>query len=61
MLALEWGAHRPRRVLLFKPRLEIPRLYTEISNYKRGRALLTEILLPRIARRGTVCLLSTRG
>ena len=26
-----------------------------------GGVLLTEILLPRIARRGTVCLISTRG
>ena len=26
-----------------------------------GRVLLTEILLPRIARQGAVCLISTRG
>ena len=31
------------------------------GNKRGGRVLLTEILLPRIAQRGAVCLVSTRG
>ena len=31
------------------------------ANLKGGRVLLTEVLLPRIARQGAVCLVSIRG
>ena len=34
---------------------------TEQTVSKRGRVLLTEIPLPRIARQGTLCLISIRG
>ena len=32
-----------------------------VAESKRGRVLLTEMLLPRTARQGTVCLISTGG
>ena len=37
------------------------RLADKMESQEGGRVLLTEILLPRIARQGTVCMISIRG
>ena len=41
--------------------LTVPGHVRDVYIRERGRVLLTEILLPRIARQGTVCLISVRG
>ena len=65
------SAHGPTPSRLLRAKPHRPHLlswrappYSRFTNQliiRGGRVLLTEILLPRIARRGTVCLISIRG